>query len=150
MKKYAFEFHRAEYQTLRKEIEEIIRRMRRLEDYAVAGCFVIYGWLSTHTANNPLGKFAWFIPILIPPLFWTNYNALANGTHNIGEYLKKLEDFFAGQPESEIPGGWEHFRHGAAKPPKRINDIFQFSKNIFWLTLLLLTLIVPIVNWIIN
>lgn len=128
------EFHLAEYESLRKEMEAAILETRTLERYALVGTGGVWAWLATNSSHA--SKIAWAIPILFALFGGLRAWSMMRSVWRATRYVAKLEEYFA----AEGVGGWEHYLKTA--------DIRGYNFQliaVFWLALAVITIAVAAV-----
>jgi hypothetical protein len=126
------DFHKEEYQSLRKEIEASVREARDLEKYALLATAAVWTWLAAKGRHVTNPQFNW-IPAVIVILAIVRSVALLLSIRKIAAYIQTVEAEFACHP----PKGWETF---VGNP--RDHSIWM-SSAVFWLCLLIATCLVP-------
>lgn len=106
-RKFNTDFHMAEYEGLRREIEVQIADRRRVEIHSVVAIFIVYAWLFSRPPNvNPeLMQIAMALPIGAAVYGLLKWEALMIRTIQIGAYIRKIEERLTVAPEL----GWEHY-----------------------------------------
>lgn len=132
-RKDAFDFHVREHASLRREIELDKQEMRRLEVYAVIGTGLVWSWIVT--SSNPVPEYAWFIPMLFSILGLLKTQGLIKSILIKAAYLRELEKAVS---KFELLQGWENYieEHRGEYP--------SWLNWLFWLLLISVTIIVPI------
>jgi hypothetical protein len=100
------EFHFKEYDSLKKEIVDLVEHSRKLEIYALGGIAAFYAWWFLRaTAAPPVARAALLLPILIVFLGGLRSFAVLLRIKQLGTYLVDVETTFA------LAGlGWESRR----------------------------------------
>ena len=128
------EFHLKEYESLRKEMGELVEHSRKLEIYALGGIAAFYAWYLTSTSLRLPKELLW-IPVFLAMLgalrSWSVYNRLMD----IAKYLRQVEKCLTLKDCDLI--GWETH----LKLPKNESSPFLSSAAIFWLVLVLISLL---------
>jgi hypothetical protein len=91
-------FQIEEYRALRKEIDQHMIESRAEERYAIIAAGITWGWLIFNHKTNGL---LWAVPVLLTAAIVFRTEAMSKHIHEIGQYLKTLEEAF------QAPG-WEH------------------------------------------
>lgn len=127
------EFHKLEYESLRKEIESSVKEARQLEKYALVVAAAVWTWLAKDGSNVAHPSFYW-IPAIFVLFGIVRSIALLLVIKKIAKYLETVERVFASNP----PMGWETF----VTNPR--DYTIALSSAFFWLALLLVTCIAPL------
>ncbi len=135
---HAIQFHLREYEALHEEIEASTQELRTLERYAVIGSGAVWTWLATTKLEPRPPGIVWWIPVLFSLHGIFRTEALLSSIKRTSTYLQKMEKVVYNQ---EILSGWETYIH---KPENRKQYILT-STWIFWVGLLIATIIIPLV-----
>jgi len=136
---HAVDFHRAEFDALRKEIDAAVQEARALDRYALVAVGGIFAWLAIHAARVP--SLAWWIPVLLAFLGFLRSMALLYSINRAGEYIWTLEAALCSAP----PLGWQHYLWSGRAPESsartrglrsRVGPVFVTTGGVFWLLLL--------------
>jgi hypothetical protein len=123
------DFHLKEYESLKKELGELVEHSRKLEIYVVAGIAAFYAWYLTGQAPRPPRE-ALYIPILVVFLGAFRSWSVLTRIQEVAQYIRDLEQVFALSDRKLI--GWETYRH----KPENDSSPFLSSASVVWLTLL--------------
>jgi len=112
------EFHFKEYETLKKEIADLVEHSRKLEIYAVGGIAAFYAWWFLRAnpegpgGGVPVDWKALLLPVLIVLMGGFRSLAVSGRIDEIAEYLVRVERVFA------LPKlGWERTLRRDPEPP---------------------------------
>jgi hypothetical protein len=105
------DFHKEEYQTLRKEVETAMSELNTLESGALVAAATIFVWLITHELEGAL-KIGWFIPGIL--VTFCIFRVMTINRH-LGWLAKYLKHYEVVHIQPKLPG-WEHF---LAEPSSR-------------------------------
>ena len=123
------EFHLKEYESLKKELGELVEHSRKLEIYAVGGIAAFYAWYFTvKTSSVPPG--ALYIPVLLAFLAGLRSWSVLIRITEIAKYIVRVEAAFS-LPNFDVIG-WETYR----SKPENDSSPFLASASVFWSTLL--------------
>jgi hypothetical protein len=122
------EFHKAEYDSLRREIEASVKEARELEKYVLISTAAIWTWLAKD--GKDLGHpCLYWIPTILVVLAIFRSIALLLSIRKIAAYLRTFEEVFASKP----PNGWETFVNHP-----RDHSIWR-SSAVFWISFFFVT-----------
>lgn len=134
------DFHMAEYDQLRSEIEMHIADRRKVETQNVIAIIGIYAWLLSRPADagiNPsLMNMAMWLPVGIATYGLIKWEALMMRTIQIGTYLKKLEAMFTKTPDF----GWEHSLKAERSTMRLLGQLEGQTGRLFWYALVAATI----------
>jgi hypothetical protein len=124
----AGDFYLKEYESLRREIEWLLKDYRALERNVVIAVGLSWAWLFEKCAP----KWAWSVPILFAVLGALRASGIIKSFKNYHDYIYKLEDTFSRPGD---PGGWEHtlLKSGVAE-----------GAYLFWLILIIATISIAV------
>ena len=132
------EFHLKEYESLKKEIGELVEHSRKLEIYALGGIAAFYAWyLSSPTPRTP--KELLLIPVLVACLGALRSWSVFIRIGDIAKYLRKVEAALSLKDRCLL--GWETH----LKQPDNQSSVFVSSAVTFWLVVLLSSLVAKLV-----
>lgn len=138
-KEFNVDFHMAEYNQLRSEIEMHIADRRKVETQNVIAIFGIYAWLLSRPSDaniNPnLMSMAMGLPVGIAVYGLMKWEALMKRTIQIGIYLKRLEAALTETPNF----GWEHSLKADRTSNPLLGQLEGQTGRIFWYALVALT-----------
>jgi hypothetical protein len=132
-------FHLKQYDQLREMLLSDIRSERTLEVYLIGALAVFYSWLLSQT-NLPrtMLSFAAAIPVLVSVIGFVRIRAFQSGGKTVALYLRRIEAALLKEStEGGLPEGWESFLAKDAGYTKR----YFWSENVFWLTIVVLTIL---------
>jgi hypothetical protein len=135
------QFHIAEYSSLHGEIRELNGEARALERYVLFTTGGVWAWLLTE-GSGVVDLFAFFIPAIFSLMGFLRVRAIRTDIANIAAYVRKIEDALAGFPN--LPG-WHIYRHPDLPEPRLKLGKVTRSANLFWFTMILATVLVPLV-----
>ncbi len=124
-------FHMAEYNTLHGEIRELVAESRLLERQVIFASGAVWAWLATNTDSDSIPYFAWFIPLIFSTGGYIRATLLQKHVDSIASYIMKIERKLC--PNEEC---W----HGSKK-----QSGIRLSSKVFWVLLILVTIITPVV-----
>jgi hypothetical protein len=130
----AIKFHLHQYESLRKELESCVREMRTIERYALIGTGVVWAWLATNQQIR-VHYIVWWIPVLFSLLGGLRTFALIKSVRRLAAYIQTVESAFMNKRLE----GWETFI------TQNRRQSIRYSIYLFWIILMLATIIVPIV-----
>jgi len=126
------EYHVEEYKQLMEDRISRVKEIRTMEVLAIGGVSAIYAWLASINNVPPI---LWYLPVLIPVFAFYRALMMRNSIAILNEYIRRLEDQFnKSKPELE---GFESWR--AKRQPSGVTR----STYIFWIALIVITLLVP-------
>ena len=133
----SFDISAEEWKELRAEVLGLVEETRKLEILAVGASGAVYTWLATHVspATN-FGLLPWFIPVLFVLFGALRSWSLSKHIGVASDYLKALESELSQERSNVL--GWE----------LRFNKhrgITYWSAVIFWVTLLVITALIPFI-----
>jgi hypothetical protein len=123
-----------EVRLLREEMTKSMDEARLLERYSLLATSVLWTW-AVSNMNNPPYKLVMWLPLLITSLFSLRVLSLHRHTRFTGQYITMVEKQFS-IPESL---GWHRYYR------KEGDSFVALTGYFFWLSLILVTIIVPIV-----
>jgi hypothetical protein len=125
------DFHLKEYESLKKEIADLVEHSHKLEIYALGGIAAFYAWFFHETARPD--RIVLCIPILLVILGAFRSWAVLKRIYEIAEYLLNVEKVFS-LKEPRLTG-WETHREPKSSSP------FLSSAAVFWAVLLAVTML---------
>jgi hypothetical protein len=138
------DFHMAEYDQLRGEIEMHIADRRKVETQNVIAIIGIYAWLlsrpSDEGLNPSLMNMAMWLPVGIAVYGLMKWEALMKRTIQIGTYLKTLEAMLTKTPEF----GWEHSLKSERTTRPLLGQLEGQIGRLFWYALVAATIVFAI------
>ncbi len=125
------EFHLKEYESLKKELADLVEHSRKIEIYAVGGIAAFYSWFLLKVPNPP--HIALYIPIIVAVLGSFRSWSVLTRIQEIASYLREVEDVFALRDLGLT--GWETHRRTKSSSP------FVSSAAVFWLVLVAVSVV---------
>jgi hypothetical protein len=102
-------FHKEEYATLRKEVENCMTELATLEKACVGGVAAISAWVAKDSGTyHGFAKLAWLVPSIIPIYGALKAKAIASHLNVLGDYLRKIEEANL-TSESKVEGWQKYF-----------------------------------------
>lgn len=139
------EFHRSQYDMVRREIESCVAESRANERYAVAATGAVWTWLATHRPDVPSQfRIVWAVPALLAALGFIRNIGLQADVRRAAAYLEQLEAHLTNAPGHSDPPGWETYLATSSRLPRRTDKSLPLKRhvptfasgNTFWITLL--------------
>jgi hypothetical protein len=131
-------FRLEEYKTLRAELDDIVKAMRQVEIYTVAGMTAVYVWLATNRAALQPGSFPWWIPVPVVVIGFLKNRAFLGAMRRIARQMLRIEE--AVSIKGEQPLTWYHQLTTDNPVTARLFDMHDY---ILWPTLLVGSVLIP-------
>jgi len=142
------ELHLKEYESLRKEISELVEHSRKLEIYAVGGITAYYAWFLT--AGKQPTAIALGIPTVLAILAALRSLATLVRIEDIAGYILTIESALA--LRDPLIAGWETSRSKKkAESTKKWGKAAPFvtTATLFWVSLIVVTIVAWGLPWVV-
>ena len=127
------DFHMKEYESLKREIINLVRDSRKLEVYAIGALGGFYAWFLSKKDGVSRPELILLIPLLVALLGSWRAWAIFVRLRDIAEYLIEVEKEFA-LADNGLPGWETHLKTVAGSP-------FLTSAIGFWCTLVVVAVV---------
>jgi hypothetical protein len=132
-------FEKAEYATLRKEVESCMSELGTLEKTVVGGVAAIFAWAAKDgSMSGQLAAVAWMVPSVIALYGGLKAKAIASHLEVLGSYLREIEKTQI-QQNSKVQGWQKYFKENGSG--KRT----QITKEA-WIGFFILTVITSVIG----
>lgn len=130
---------------LNSEVEKLLEESRSREKYSLTIIAAIAAWIFTHLHDTNIGllKIVSCIPLVTTLIYGVSVKYLYDNIKWIGEYLKKIEDYFLenGRDNDNNILGWEKYFDSENKKGKFVKVTWAI-----WLLQILLAIVVLILT----
>lgn len=111
---YERQYFLQEFETLHKEIDELIKALREAEDRCVLSIGALWAWI---LSTSPARPAILLLPSILGALFFLKRRSIDLRIEQLGNYLRKQE------ADCDIKG-WEHFNRKLSDPISKWSNIF--------------------------
>ena len=102
----AKDFYLKEYETLRGEVELLLKESQTIKRETIFAIGVTTAWLFREEQQRTVPSWTWFIPLVFVMLGYSRASGMSSSFSKFAECISRIEDMFSGE---FAPGGWEHF-----------------------------------------